>query len=72
MHAHSLANSLRSTERIRSGPRDQDDNRTVKRVEHVKQEDILLNSLLNLFLRIRCRVLKIPQVHVTSIKHQII
>lgn len=28
-------------ERIRSGPRDQDENRTVKRVEHVKQEKIL-------------------------------
>lgn len=34
-----IVNSLRSSERIRSGPRDQDENRTVKRVEHVKQED---------------------------------
>lgn len=62
LHAHSLVNSLRSTERIRSGPRDQDENRTVKRVEHVKQEDSLLNSLLNLFPRILCRALKTSKV----------
>lgn len=63
-HAHSLVNSLRSAERIRSGPRDQDENRTVKRVEHVKQEEILLLIPYLISFRERFVVLfKTPEVH---------